>query len=137
MQLNSFPINVISGRKVIHFNNHSLLTLESLLNSYITDVSSINSYIADLNYLKNNWGNLDTIVHEQYNDYWDEEILENFNVSGQWFTFGGSEYVIIYINKANQHIYIYDELLNDQPIVQMPLNEFIDILEQWRVIQAT
>jgi hypothetical protein len=138
MQLANYEITVSdSGKKLIHFLSFSLVNLEAMLNSFITKESTINDYLDRLNYLKNNWPNLDNIVREQYHDYWDWEILEAFKVAGQWFTFGGSEFVIIFINKANQHIYIYDEILEDHPIVEMSLDEFIDILEQWRVIQTS
>ena len=123
------------GKRLIKFDNPSLATLESFLNGNITDKETFEYYLTKLYKLKNNWSDLDSIVKADYRDYWDEEILRLNNATGDWFTFGGSEDICIYISNENKKVYMENEILDNEPVVEMLLEEFINVIEQWKAIQ--
>jgi len=133
VQLSDYKISGKLGEKIIDFDNPALITLGHFLNGNVRSEQSLIRYLTNSRKLRNNWSELDTIVQEQFDGYWDSEVLEAFNVTGQWFTFGGSEDITVYINKANQ--YIYNKFLETETVVEMHLDEFIDILEQWQAIK--
>ena len=57
-----------------------------------------------------------------------------YNVIGKWFTFIGYDDLTGYINVDKEMFYLENEILTNLEVVQMPLDEFIDVLQQWKVI---
>lgn len=135
MQLSNYSVyGHGSDNRQIRMNNSNLKNLEDLLNTNLRNDISINFYLNDLNELISNWDNpdnLNNLVENKYGDFWDSEILDTYGVDGTWFNFMGYEDFSIYISVENQEVYIENDLFPQYPVVQMPISEFIDILEQW------
>lgn len=133
MRLSNYTIHAQGdNNKIIIFNDNTLLNLEDLLNTNLRVKVNVESYLSDLAEIQNSWGNLESIVEGKYGGFWDWETLQHYNVSGTWFTFAGYEDFTIYIAVDAEKIYIENELFPQNHIVNMPLDEFIDILEQWK-----
>lgn len=132
MNLNSYSI--INHK--IDFNNSNYANLQNLLNTNFNNSVTLNSYLNELLFLKNNWNNqmMNDFVDSKLGGYWDTEILNEFNVTGKWFTFIGYDDLIGYIGVQEQVFYLENQILTNEAIVHMPINEFIDILQQWKII---
>lgn len=134
MNLNDFTIT----NHQISFHNPYYANLENLLNNDFYKLSALDGCLNELLYLKNNWTNVqirDAYIEIKLGGYWDWEGLDARKISGNWFT------VIIafddlngYVNRDTQMFYLENEILIQKPIIQMPLDEFIDILQQWKHI---
>ncbi len=136
MKLKEYELEEVSGKRFIKFDLHNLKNLELLLNNNLTIDKNLSNYITKIGYLIDNWHDLDYIVQIQYSGYWDWEILREFNVTGKWFTFGGSEDIVVYICKSTQKIYIENQILESLPKIEMSLLDFFDVLKQWKEIQG-
>lgn len=134
MQLSNYTIHGNGDNKIIFINNTNYMNLQELLNTNLKVNINVVDFLNDLYEINNNWNNLNSIVENKYNGFWDWEILQNYGFSGNWFTFAGYEDYTIYICVDTENIYIENDLLPQYPVVEMPVNEFIDVLEQWRDI---
>ncbi len=106
--------------------------LQELLKTNLNDRINVDCYLFDLYEIRDNQNNLNSIVENKYNGFWDWEILQNYGVKGNWFTFAGYEDYTIYVCVDKMSIYIENDLLPQYPIVEMSIDEFISVLEQWK-----
>jgi hypothetical protein len=135
MNLNDFTI--INHQ--ISFNNPYYANLENLLNNDFRTVPIVDGYLIDLVYLNDHWEDIAAreAFIEKEGGYWDWKDLLEFKVTGNWFTcfrfvdLGG------YINMDTKTFYLENSLLPNEPIVEMPMEEFIDVLQQWKQILLT
>lgn len=121
----------------INFDHSSYANLENLLNNDFNKLAALDDYLNELLYLKNNWNNVpirDEYIECKLNGFWDWEILNEYNVTGNWFIVIGLDDLTGYINADTKTFYLENSILTNLPIVQMSLDEFIDVLEQWKVI---
>ena len=120
----------------INFKYAKYANLQNLLNSNFNRITTLNEYLQELLFIKNNWNNqlMDDFVENKLNDYWNWEVLKAYNVIGKWFTFIGYDDLTGYINVDKEMFYLENEILTNLEVVQMPLDEFIDVLQQWKVI---
>ena len=136
MNLKDFKIEKKGDYNYIDFNQPAYANLQSLLNEGINSINNLNFYIDKIHYLLNNWDYIDIIVDIKYNGYWDWEVLaENNFTEGNYFTFLGQIDLYGYINADTKIVFIASEFFPDRPLVEMPLQEFVAILEQWRDIE--
>lgn len=136
MQLTDYKIKEEEGRKIINFNQVSLEGLEPIMNFYFNFVEDIDIILGELNLIKNNWNDIDTIVEDNFGGYFDGFDLKQLNLTGDWFSMWGWVNAAIIVNKADKKIYI-KTLLEPLPDVVLTIDEFIDILEQWKQIQLS
>ena len=132
--LTDYEICGSGEQKKIQFDQNSLNNLEDLLNSVLIKTEAIQSYITKLSNILNNWTNLASIVNINYGGFWDSEIKQAFGVQGTWFSFAGYVHFEIYISVENEKIYIENNLIPENQVVELPLNEFVSILKQWKNI---
>lgn len=132
MQLTNYQIKEVDGRTLINFNSPSLENLSTILNWELSTIDDVDNVLNEFKLIQSNWGNIDNFIEDKY-EYWDADLLNAYNVSGNWFTPFSSENQNISINKVNQHVYIDHDFLN-LPIVELSLSDFIDVLEQWKQI---
>lgn len=121
MQLSKYPIEHTRKQAMITINEPSLTLLQYVLNHNFNTTDNIDFFTRRLrNVLA---GPADS--HIPFNGYQDWEDLNKLNYA---------EDVAVFINKPESKISIINEITPD-PIVEMPITGFIDILEQWRTIQ--
>ncbi|KPH15145.1 hypothetical protein [Chryseobacterium sp. ERMR1:04] len=133
MNLNNY--NIINHK--IDFNNFQYINLQTLLNSNFNNLGTLNRYLNELLYLKKNWNNIslrNSYIENNLNGYWDGETLHDNNVTGNWFMIIGYDDLTGYINADTKVFYLENSILTNLPIIQLPLEEFIDVLQQWNVI---
>lgn len=132
--MNLSNYNIINHK--IDFKDAKYANLQNLLNTNFNKIATLNSYLQELLFIKNNWNNqlMDDFVENKLGGYWDWEGLSAYNVTGKWFTFIGYDDLTGFINADKQMFYLENEILTNLEVVQMPLDEFIDILQQWKVI---
>lgn len=132
--MNLSNYNIINQK--IDFKDAKYANLQNLLNTNFNKIVTLNSYLQELLFIKNNWNNqlMDDFVENKLGGYWDWEGLSAYNVTGKWFTFIGYDDLTGYIHVDIKMFYLENSILTDLEIVQMPLDEFIDILQQWKVI---
>lgn len=133
MEFPAYTIEYLDNSKIIKFTDPSLETLGNVLSSYIRTLENTDFFLEKLYYLRDNWDNIDQIVEKQYNEYFDEFILRELGLTGQWFMFWGWFDIDILVNKKNKHFCIQgSEYYPTFPVVVFSLDDFISILEQWR-----
>ncbi|AZA90461.1 Uncharacterised protein [Chryseobacterium nakagawai] len=71
---------------------------------------------------------------EKEGGYWDWQDLLDFKVTGNWFTFFKFEDLGGYINVDTKAFYLENALLPNESVIDMPLEEFIEVLQQWKHI---
>ncbi|HYG15210.1 MAG TPA: hypothetical protein VEC12_05605 [Bacteroidia bacterium] len=121
MLLSKYPIEHTRQQAVITVNEPSLALLQYVLNHNFNTIENIDFFTARLkNVLA---GPADS--HMPFNGYHDWEDLNKLNYA---------EDVAIFINKPESKISIINEITGD-PIVEIPIAGFIDVLAQWRSIQ--
>ena len=132
--MNLSNYNIINQK--IDFKDAKYANLQNLLNTNFNKIVTLNSYLQELLFIKNNWNNqlMDDFVENKLGSYWDWEGLSAYNVTCKWFTFIGYDDLTGYIHVDTKMFYLENSILTDLEIVQMPLDEFIDILQQWKVI---
>lgn len=133
MNLNDFTI----ANHQISFHNPYYANLENLLNNDFYKLSALDSYLNELLYLKDHWSNIqlrDQFIETELGGYWDWEGLDARRISGNWFTVIAFDDLNGYINADTQMFYLENEILIQESILEMPLDEFIDILQQWKRI---
>lgn len=121
----------------INFNNPQYNNLQNLLNSNFNKINTLNSYLNQLSYLKDNWNNIqirNSYVENHLGGFWDWEGLNAYNVMGNWFSVIAYDDLNGYINADTKFFYLENSILINEVVVQMPLDEFIDILQQWKII---
>lgn len=120
----------------ISFNNPYYANLENLLNNDFKTPAAITPFLVELVYLNNNWENIEIreAFIEKEGGYWDWQSLSEFNVTGNWFTFFKFEDLGGYIHVDTRTFYLENSLLPNEPVINMPVNEFIDVLQQWKTI---
>lgn len=132
MNLNDFTI--INHK--ITFNNPYYANLENLLNNDFRTVEVVEQFLTELVYLNEHWEDMairETFI-EKEGGYWDWQDLLDFKVTGNWFTFLMFEDLGGYINVDTKTFYLENALLPNEPVIEMPLEEFIEVLEQWKHI---
>lgn len=136
MNLNDFTI--INHH--ISFNNPYYANLENLLNSNFNKPETLKDCLNELIYLEDHWNNIQlrhTFIEARLGGYWDWEGLGARNVTGNWFTLIAFDDLNGYINADDRMFYLENEILINEPIVEMPMEAFIDILQQWKQILLT
>lgn len=127
--------NIINHQ--INFNDPEYNNLQNLLNSDLNKINSLNHYLNELLYLRNNWDNTElrnSFIENKLGGYWDWEGLAAYNVTGNWFTSIAFDDLNGYINADTKCFYLENTILVNEIIMQMQLDEFIDVLQQWKVI---
>lgn len=120
----------------ISFNNPYYANLENLLNNDFRTVAIVDGYLTDLVYLDDHWEDIaarETFI-EKEGGYWDWKDLLEFKVTGNWFTFFKFEDLGGYIHVDTKTFYLENSLLPDESVIDMPVGEFIEILQQWKTI---
>ena len=123
MKLSVYPIEYSRKQAAITINESSLKLLQYVLNHNFSTIENIEFFTTRLKNVLASPAD----SHMPFNGYLDWEELNKFNY---W------EDVAIFINKPESKISIVNEI-TPEPIVEMPIAEFIEILEQWRDIQHT
>ncbi|WP_209915338.1 hypothetical protein [Chryseobacterium jejuense] len=120
----------------ISFKNPYYANLENLLNNDFKTISAVNQFLTELISLIENWEDIAVIEAfiEKEGGYWDWQDLLDFKVRGNWFTFFKFEDLGGYINVDTKTFYLENSLLPNEAVIDMPLEEFIDILQQWKHI---
>ena len=138
MNLENYRIDTKLGNKFIVLNQAAMINLETLLNTTFNDIETLDEYLAELKYLRDNWNtaNRDAYVNNKRGGYWDWEIMEENNVTGNWFTLFAFEDIGCSINADTQQVYITDAFNQDRPTLTMSLNDLINIFEQWKNIAS-
>ncbi|MCS4301390.1 hypothetical protein DRF65_05705 [Chryseobacterium pennae] len=129
--------NYIITHHKINFNDPQYNNLQNLLNSDFNHLKTLDSFLNELLYLKKHWNNIqlrDTFIETRLGGYWDWEGLEAHNVSGNWFTVIAFDDLNGYVNADTQVFYLENEILIQESVVEMPLEEFIEVLQQWKHI---
>ncbi|WP_160136616.1 hypothetical protein [Chryseobacterium sp. c4a] len=123
----------------ISFNNPYYANLENLLNNDLKNVLAVNQFLSELVYLNEHWENMELREEfiEKEGGYWDWQDLLDFNVTGNWFTFFKFEDLGGYINVDTKTFYLENSLLSNEAVIEMPLDEFTDVLQQWKLILLT
>ncbi|MEJ5106115.1 hypothetical protein [Chryseobacterium sp. MYb328] len=120
----------------ISFNNPYYANLENLLNNDFKTTSVVTQFLTELINLIENWE--DIAVREAFIEkeggYWDWKDLLDFKVTGNWFTFFKFEDLGGYINVDTKTFYLENSLLPNEAVIDMPLEEFIEVLQQWKHI---
>ncbi|KQT30943.1 hypothetical protein ASG22_19220 [Chryseobacterium sp. Leaf405] len=126
--------NILSNK--ISFNNPYYANLENLLNSNFNKPTTLHSYLKEILIVVENWGNdtLDFHLKNLFGGYWDEEGLKAYNVEGKWFTFFCYDDLHGYIHLESKTFYLENSILINEAIIEMPLDEFVDVLKQWKTI---
>ena len=119
MNLSNYNIDRRLGNKFIQFKQPALATLETLLNTNLSNTATINKYLGQLIYLRDNWSNAnrDIFINNTAGGYWDWEILEDNNVTGNWFTLFAYEDLECNINADTEQAHIRDTYSPEQPEV--------------------
>lgn len=131
MELTNFNIS----NKKISFNDHYYANLENLLNSNFNKPNTLNSYLDDISpVLRLNNNELDSYIKNTFGNYWDKEGLMAYNVKGRWFTFFCYDDLQSYIHIETKIFYLENTILTNEAIIEMPLDEFVDVLRQWKTI---
>jgi len=115
-----------NNQLLIKISDSELLSLQDLLNT-INVYPYIETVIQEFETIKERLCNLDELVENKYNGYWEDEEL------GSCFTVLGFEYVCTFIKDSIvliENEYQYPEV----PRVKLDIREFIQTLESWRDI---
>ncbi|MDN3691921.1 hypothetical protein QWZ06_06450 [Chryseobacterium tructae] len=120
----------------ISFNNPYYANLENLLNNDLQNVLDVNAFLTELVYLNEHWEDMELreAFIEKEGGCWDWQDLLDFNATGNWFTFFKFEDLGGYINVDTKTFYLENCLLSNEAVIEMPLDEFIDVLQQWKNI---
>ena len=135
MNLSDFPVITDSDNKFIVIDSTAYTNLATLLNGTLHHKDSLNVAIDRITFLLDNWKDREEIAEAKYNGYWDWEVLAENNLStGNYFTLVSDMDIHVFVNADNQNVFI-DDILSEQPqfsIIEIPMTEFLDVLEQWK-----
>ncbi|OYQ47156.1 hypothetical protein CHU92_01175 [Flavobacterium cyanobacteriorum] len=134
MNLQDYTIDIRLNNKFIYFNQPAYLNLESLLNGILNPVINLDFFINKVQFLINNWNDIESIVDNDYGGYWDDEVLAENNMTGTFFTLISEVDLHVYVNVATQTICVEDDFHPNHSLLELPLQEFLDIMIQWRNI---
>lgn len=120
---------------IIRFGDVSYRLLEEFLNGDTTTTEDVDWYLDRLTFVRDNWNTteLDLYIEKELGGYWEQEFLLQENLDGNWFSIFHFDDISGYIQLETQVFYLKDEL-HRSPTVSMFYLEFIDILEQWKMI---
>ena len=132
MQLTDFIIHGQGKQKQIDFNDLQLQNLQDYLNQDSQDSFKTEGILTEYYGIRDNWNTIENYVATKFNGFWEEDELEYYTETGNWFTSVYYEDFLILVDVDNIVIYIYNALIPENPRVGLPLDEFIGILEQWK-----
>jgi len=135
MNLNDFVIADRSGLTV-RFNDKKMANLEDLLNTMLNHPPTVDYFLERLYFVRDNRRNsavMDAYIEKELGGYWEEEYLKDHGLEYGWFSFfsynlGGEVYTDHFI----ETIYIINDYVSEQPVTEIPFNEFISIFEQYK-----
>jgi len=120
-------IQIDNNRPTIKINDLEFLSLQDLLNT-INVYPYIESLIEEFKEIHKKSNDLNDLVQNKYNGYWEEEGAETF-----FTVLGYDNGLDVSFNQGM--IYIEDEYQYPEvPRVKLDITEFIQILESWRDI---
>jgi hypothetical protein len=138
MNLKDYPIYESLNGRFIDFGETGYSCLGSLLNSLLHSYANLDSILEELNYLQYNWGNenMERFVEEKRGGYFDWEILNEIRSEGKWFSIWGDIQFSIIVNQDTKTVRIYDEFDLKNSELELPFDEFVEVLEQWREVPS-
>ena len=116
MQLIDYTIHGHGDNKIIHLETPELIILEEYLNSYMLDMPSLLEFLDALYGLRDNWDEIEDYADNNYNGFWDEEILFLAGETGNLFTFYCFKDLEFVVNVDTIYIYmmIFKKNFQDQ-----------------------
>lgn len=111
----------------IRIQERGLSALQDLLNT-ICVYPSIEKILSEFRIIQDMFPDLDELVENKYHGYWyDDRLGKSFTVLGY------DNGIDVFINGST--VYVEDGYqLSTVPRVELSLNEFISVLEEWRDI---
>jgi len=132
MNLTDYIIHGSGETKQINFSDSALINLEEILNYGFNNNNNIDFFLNKLSSIKSNWTSLNLLDSEW--GFWDDGELAEKGVTGHWFYLLGEPDIDIYICVETKKLFIENEIMPHYPIVELSVDEFISILEQWKEI---
>lgn len=132
MLLTDYTIQGKGKQKQIDLNNPELQNLQDYLNQDIRDPFFAEGVLINFNEIRDNWDNIENFAENNYGGIWDEYEMELYNLTGNWFMSIHYPDFSFLVDVDNIYIYIYNTMIPSYPRVGLPLDDFIDILEQWK-----
>lgn len=135
MNLSEFQVTKLQQRVTIDFNNENLMVLEEFLNGDLQTILAIDFYLDRCYFVRDHWNTLEltNYINNNLGGFWEDEYLQDENLTGQWFSIINKEVINGGIHVDDESFHLENELGN-HPTVSMSFIEFIDILEQWRTV---
>lgn len=120
--------------RIIRFLNHYYHNLEVFLMNFCNSDSDIQYYLSTLYQLKEIWNTqeMDNLIDRRFGGYFDDEILQEIQAEGKWFSLFVTVLSAGRVQVETKIVYIDNEMSSDLQTTEIPFDDLIFILEQFR-----